>query len=156
MENKDVGLVHHLPEFENKVNELKNDWNDQLKSEKKANLSKITTFLLGSVDILICTIDDLLDKGVDKKATVLMGMEQLYVYVERSPFVPVWLKPFLNLIRSYIVYTLLSVLIDWAVSKYRQGSWRNKEEAVKEEKELSLKKKSTKKVTKTKKSKKQK
>lgn len=141
MENENIGLIHQLPEFNDKINELKNNWNDELKIEKKANLSKITTFLLGSVDILICTIDNLLDKGIDKKATVLMGMEQLYVYIEKSPCVPVWLKPFLSIIRNYIIYTLLAVLIDWAVSKYRQGSWRNKEE-----KELNLKKELTKKI----------
>lgn len=146
MENENIGLVHQLPEFNDKINELKDNWKNELKVEKRANLSKITTFLLGSVDILICTIDGLLDKGIDKKATVLMGMEQLYVYVEKSPYVPVWLKPFLSLIRSYIIYTLLAVLIDWAVSKYRQGSWKNKEE-----KELNVKKELTKKTSKVKK-----
>lgn len=122
-----VGQVHNLPEFENKILELTENWQSQ-PSDKKTNLSQITLFLLGSLDQLVCTIDNLLDKGIDKKATVLSGMEKLYDFVQSSAFVPFWLKPFLSVIKSYVIYVLLSVFIDWMVSKYRQGQWKIKTE----------------------------
>jgi hypothetical protein len=127
MSDMEIGQIHEIPEFENKIQELTQDWNNQT---EKVNLYKITNFLLGSVDILVCTIDDLLDKGIDKKVTVLMGVEKLYDYIHSSPLVPLWLKPFLSVIRSYIIYTLISIFIDWMVAKYRQGQWRNKKENV--------------------------
>lgn len=127
MSDTEIGQVHEIPEFENKIQELAQNWNNQ---EGKANLSKITNFLLGSVDILVCTIDDLLDKGIDKKITVLMGVAKLYDYIISSPLIPLWLKPFLSLIRGYVIYTLISIFIDWMVSKYKQGQWKNKKEKV--------------------------
>lgn len=128
MEDSSIGQVHNVPEFENKVLELTESWQSQT-SEKKANLSQITLFLLGALDQLVNTIDGLLDKGIDKKATVLAGMERLYDFVQSSAFVPLWLKPFLSVIKSYVIYVLLSIFIDWMVSKYRQGQWKIKKES---------------------------
>lgn len=123
-----IGQVHNVPEFENKVLELTANWQSQT-TDKKANLSQITLFLLGALDQLVYTIDGLLDKGIDKKATVLAGMERLYDFVQSSAFVPLWLKPFLSVIKSYVIYVLLSIFIDWMVSKYRQGQWKIKKES---------------------------
>jgi len=147
MENENMieevsGTVHQIPEFNDKVVELQKKWSEQNVPNKKANLSKLTLFFLGSVDILICTIDNLLDKGIDKKATVLMGMDEIYTYVQKSPYIPIWLKPFLNVIKNYVVYTVFSMFIDWAVSKYRQGYWRIKDDS-NEPQEKSMTKKAT-------------
>ena len=135
-----IGQVHNVPEFENKVLELTESWQSQT-SEKKANLSQITLFLLGALDQLVNTIDGLLDKGIDKKATVLAGMDRLYDFVQSSAFVPLWLKPFLSVIKSYVIYVLLSIFIDWMVSKYKQGQWKIKTETKTIKKKLNRKKK---------------
>ena len=65
----------------------------------------------------------LIEKGADKKATVLIAIANLFDYVSKEA-VPMWLKPFMSGIKQFIVYTVVSILIDWIVAKYNSGDWR--------------------------------
>lgn len=85
--------------------------------------TKATGFLILSVDELIRIVEKLVQFGPDKKATVLDALGKLFdtIVLTSAPF---WLKPILSASKSYIINTLCSMLIDWIVSKYNDGTWR--------------------------------
>lgn len=137
-----VGLSHEVPEVEEMLVALADQWdNEILKPAKKkwyehlmfwrwgtkVSLSAVTKFLIGALDDLIGLIDDKLELGPDKKATVLDAIDRLYEYVVREAL-PIILRPITGKVKNYIVYTLISVAIDWIVDKYRNGEWRDVEE----------------------------
>jgi len=116
-----VGNVHVLEAVENKVTELYEKWKElypdlpwykKWLSWVKPNIYKVTTFLMESLDELIHMVDDLIEVGPDKKATVLAYIDQLYEVVGRDA-VPMLLKPFAGKVKNYIVYTLISASIGW-------------------------------------------
>jgi len=92
---------------------------------RRISFTRVTTFLLGTLDELIAYVDDTLDAGPDKKATVLDAIDRLYTYVVAEAL-PIWLKPFAGIIKNYIVNEVMSPAIDWIVDKYRNGDWRKK------------------------------
>jgi hypothetical protein len=123
-----IGIAQFVPEFENKILELSNKWDEKIKNsnywlKNKVSLATISLFLLGSLDELIITINDFLESGPDKKATVLYGLDRLYEYVLREG-IPIWLRPFATLIKNYVIYSLASSAIDYFVAKYKQGAWK--------------------------------
>jgi hypothetical protein len=87
------------------------------------DLKTATGFFIVSVDNLIAIVEKQLELGSDKKATVLAALDQLYGTMVLGS-APVFLKPVLMILRNYIIYTLCSMLIDWTVSKYNDGAWR--------------------------------
>ena len=89
------------------------------------HLEKATKFLLLCLDDLIIFIDDKLDSGPDKKATVLAAVDKLYDFIVAEA-IPTWAKPFSGTIKKYIVYSIVSSAIDFIVDKYRNGAWRDK------------------------------
>lgn len=135
-----IGTIQKIKQFEEKIAYLKQKWDEEvkLKSKKwinyflcsKVNLTAATNFLLFALDDLVFTIDNLLEYGPDKKATVLNGLDRLYEYVLREGL-PIWLRPIAAPIKNYIIYTLASNAIDWMVEKYKNGSWREKIKAEK-------------------------
>lgn len=92
---------------------------------RKVSLTKVTNFMLSVLDDLIAYVDDLLDEGPDKKATVMLAMERLYDYIIAEAL-PIWLKPFAGAVKNYVLNDLVSPSIDWIVDKYRNGDWRKK------------------------------
>lgn len=131
-----IGKAQDLPEFNETVLVLSERWDESIKGistnwlyswgiKSKAGLSLATGFLLGALDELIVTVDQLLENGPDKKATVLAGLDRLYEYVMREAL-PVWLRPFATLIKEYVIYSLASYAIDYIVSNYKNGNWRKK------------------------------
>lgn len=92
---------------------------------RKVSLTRVTNFMLSVLDELIAYVDDLLDAGPDKKATVMEAMERLYDYVIAEAL-PIWLKPFAGAIKKYILNDVISPAIDWIVEKYRNGDWKKK------------------------------
>jgi hypothetical protein len=132
-----IGEVHEVPEVEEHLVALAEAWDAQKEAEggsvwykpwtwfRKSNLVKVTNFLLMSLDELIGMVDDVIDTGPDKKATVLNAISRLYDYVIKEAM-PIWLKPFAGRVKDYIIFTLISSAIDWIVDKYRNGSWRDK------------------------------
>jgi len=127
-----IGESKKIDKIEEKVEELKGNWDLIATIEKsgwfdwkpRVNLYKLTNFLLIAVDELINVIDEFVLEGKDKKATVLSSIEKLYDYATKEAL-PIWLIPFSNHVKTYIIYTLISTSIDWIVTKYRNGEWRD-------------------------------
>lgn len=130
-----IGKPQDIPEFNEKIQHLSEKWDQNISSSAnwmiywgikgKATLSLATGFLLGALDELVITIDQLLENGPDKKATVLSGLDKLYEYVMKEAL-PIWLRPFASVVKQYVIYSLASYAIDYIVSKYKNGDWRNK------------------------------
>lgn len=127
-----TGQVFQLNEIDEYIKKLVEKWDEEtaeLKTsfwkfwETRVNLKKVTNFLLLSLDGLINLVDDLIESGPDKKATVLNAVDMLYEYVAREA-IPIWLRPFAGRVKHYIIHTLVSESIDWIVEKYREGSWK--------------------------------
>jgi hypothetical protein len=131
-----VGKVHEVEEIETRLVALANQWDAEVGVAKftwykpwtwfrKTNLVRLTNFLLFALDEFINVVDDVVDLGEDKKATVLNAISRLYDYTIREAM-PIWLKPFAGRVKDYIIFTLISSGIDWIVGKYHDGEWRNK------------------------------
>lgn len=130
-----IGEPKSLPEVEAFLNKAADQWDQEGAVEiarwwqiwkwgRKVNLNRVTKFLLMCLDELISIVDEFVDNGPDKKATVLFAIDRLYEYVIKEAL-PIWLKPFGGYVKQYIVYTLISNAIDWIVYKYKNGAWRN-------------------------------
>ena len=74
-------------------------------------------YFIQQVDVLMVS-----EKGEDKKATVLAALSKVYDNIV-SPFLPIWLRPFNSRIKDFVIYVLASIMVDFFVSKYRNGSW---------------------------------
>jgi hypothetical protein len=123
-----IGKVQIVPEFEEKIIELSNQWDEKIKNsnswiKNRVSITTITLFLIGALDELIVTINEFLESGPDKKATVLNGLDRLYEYVLREG-IPIWLRPLASVIKDYIIYSLASSAIDYFVAKYKNGVWK--------------------------------
>jgi len=121
-----IGKVHEIASVETILNDLKIVWKES-KSKKsfwmpKINFSRITNFLLFSLDLFVNAVNESVIPGPDKKATVLNAIDKLYDYTVKETM-PIYLMPFASSIKSYIVYVLVSNFIDWIVSKYRSKNW---------------------------------
>lgn len=106
-----------------KVSEIINGWKSSLVGSKTWTdwFSTFRTFF-DAVDQLINYVEDLIEKGGDKKAAVLKGSALLFdkmIY----PFLPIWIKPFNSLIKSIIIDAIISSFVDFLVSKYNQTIW---------------------------------
>ena len=127
----EVGKVRQVDKIESAVAILKAVWesHSQRKSIRisTSGLSKVTNFLLLSLDMLVEVADEAVLTGPDKKATVLDAVERLYDFAMREAL-PIWLIPVAGPIKAYIIRVLISNAIDWVVTKYREGSWRVKKE----------------------------
>jgi hypothetical protein len=132
---KPIGEIYNIPELEVKLVTLTEQWDKELEKDnaskwykpwtwfRKANLTRVTNFLLFSLDEFIQLVDNVIELGPDKKATVLFAISRLYDYIIKEAM-PIWLKPFAGKVKDYIVFTLISSAIDWIVDKYRKGEWR--------------------------------
>ena len=134
----EVGKARQVDKIESAVAMLKAVWASQ--SQRKSirisasGLSKVTNFLLLSLDMLVKVADETVLTGPDRKATVLDAVERLYDFAMREAL-PIWLIPVAGPIKAYIIRVLVSNAIDWVVTKYREGGWR-----VEKEKKASSKK----------------
>ena len=94
---------------------------------QRISFTKVTNFLMTSLDDLIAYVDDYVDaNGADKKATVIAAVGRLYDHAVVEAM-PVFLKPFSTAIKNYIINDLVGASIDWIVGKYRDGQWRKKD-----------------------------
>ena len=127
----EVGKARQVDKIESAVAMLKAVWASQ--SQRKSirisasGLSKVTNFLLLSLDMLVKVADETV-------LTVLDAVERLYDFAMREAL-PIWLIPVAGPIKAYIIRVLVSNAIDWVVTKYREGGWR-----VEKEKKASSKK----------------
>ena len=96
---------------------------------KKVSFISITNFLLAGLDDLVSYVDGLIENNVDKKATVINAVSRLYDGVIFQAM-PIWLKPFSPMIRNIVIGQIIPAAIDFIVSKYRSGSWAQKDPVV--------------------------
>jgi len=128
-----IGDVKPVKEVDTYVATLIEEWTNirgertwwKIWQRTTAGLYKATKFLLNSIDGLIWLVDDLVDLGPDKKATVMNAVDILYDYIVREA-IPIWMRPFAGRVKSYIMSVLVSTAIDWMVAKYREGAWKEK------------------------------
>ena len=126
-----VGKAHKVEAVEAMLEGLKTAWDAQKSSRSfwggGVSLSKVTNFLLYSLDGVVNAVNEAVITGPDKKATVLAALERLYDYTVREAL-PIWMRPLAGPIKAYIIHVLVSNAIDWIVAKYKSGSWSQKEE----------------------------
>lgn len=134
MDTNPVGVPQKVHALEVKVDELLNIWKSEnpirdgffgFLSKAKVGFNKICIFLINSLDEFIQIVDDKLGDGADKKATVMIYVEKLYDEIVVASL-PAFLKPFNKTIKRFVILVVISGTIDFIVSKYRDGSWRNK------------------------------
>jgi len=131
-----VGTIYIVSSIERRIEELKVEWNSLVTRAKenfswrfwtwgqKIDHSVAVDFLMKSLDDFIRHVDNVLDNGPDKKATVMYAVEKLYDYIVREAL-PIWMKPFTKQIKKYMLNKVVSPAIDWVVDKYRNGQWRD-------------------------------
>lgn len=129
-----VGEAKDSEQVSGFINGLKDKWDAvtaALGNSSKISMVYVTKFLLGTLDGLIVFVDGLMggENGADKKATVLAAIVVLYDYVVAQAL-PIWLKPFAKSIKTFIIFTVMSIAIDWIVSKYNTGAWKKPEMTV--------------------------
>jgi len=126
-----VGEARRVDKVESAVAVLKAVWASR--SQKRSirisasGLSRVTNFLIFSLDMLVKVVDETVLAGPDKKATVLNAVGELYDFAIKEAL-PIWLVPVAGPIRAYVIHVLVSNAIDWVVTKYRDGSWRIQKE----------------------------
>lgn len=121
--SKEVGKIHNLDGINNKLKELTSSWSEYIKNN--FDLSSTIKFIIFALDQLIQVAKNYDIPGIDKKATVLGAFDKLYDFVVGN--MPIWAKPIFIPIKQYVIYVLASILIDWVVSKYKEGSWKTEE-----------------------------
>lgn len=118
-------VISMLGEF---LSEAKAEWD--LEADARSSWLKIsrghivqsTVFLLGITDSLIQMVEGVIPSGPDKKAAVLLAVANVFDYI--SSTFPIWLKPFVPLIKNIVVSIIISNLIEFIVKKYRSGAWK--------------------------------
>lgn len=122
--NKEV-----LSKLELYLSSLKSQWDAQNpKSSSWLSLNKsyilnCTVFLVSMLDDLIVFVQAHIQKGSDKKAVVLSMSADVFDHIAVQAF-PVWLKPFAPVIKEIVVSIVISQLVEFIVSKYKEGVWR--------------------------------
>lgn len=138
-----VGEAKVLPQVETLIQTLAVQWEETKDAtpkwwqfwKKGTGFYQATAFLLGAVDELVNLVENLIPKGVDKKATVLAALDILWDYVVREA-IPIWAKPFAGRIKHFVIFVVVSTSIDFMVQKYREGVWNSEAIATEPTKEL--------------------
>jgi hypothetical protein len=86
------------------------------------------SFLVKVTDYLINIVEEKVSSGPDKKATVLAAVGKIYDEVV-YPRLPSYLLPFNARIKLFLLEVVVSAIIDFIVSKYKEGSWVSKPNA---------------------------
>lgn len=85
-------------------------------------LAESVRFMLDSIAEAMSFAQGAYTVGTDKKEFVMAVIRRVYDTVI-GPNLPYWLYPFSSLIKSLVIDQLVSNFIDWAVLKYKDGSW---------------------------------
>ena len=88
----------------------------------KKTFSESIKFMLDAIAESMVYAQSLYVSGEDKKLFVLNVVRRLYDTVV-GPALPYWLYPFNSAIKAFVVDQLISNFIDWAVLKFKNGSW---------------------------------
>ncbi len=118
-----------LSELNIYLDTLKKKWDDQY-PDKKSWFSLHKTYVLNSTIFLISVLDDLIvfvqssiPRGADKKLAVMAVLSKIFDYIVVQAF-PVWMTPFAAIIKEMIVGVVISQLVEFIVSKYKNGEWK--------------------------------
>ena len=118
-----------LSELNIYLDTLKKKWDDQY-PDKKSWFSLHKTYVLNSTIFLISVLDDLIvfvqssiPRGADKKLAVMAVLSKIFYYIVVQAF-PVWMTPFAAIIKEMIVGVVISQLVEFIVSKYKNGEWK--------------------------------
>lgn len=106
-------------------------WWERVVSTVKGVWIDAVAYLMTATDYFIQKIDGLLENGPDKKATVIDAIGKVYDVIVPD-LLPIALRPFNKQIKHFILNVVISITIDFIVSKYRNGAWshKNPEETV--------------------------
>ena len=85
-------------------------------SGTKPTWETVVIYIVDAMDNFIDTIDSQLMSGADKKASVLVALNQLYTTIVPN-LLPLYLKPFSTEIENFMINDLCGVLIDIFVTK---------------------------------------
>ena len=108
---------------ENIVQDRKKE-NENSFSFNSEGLAKLSSDILSFLDNSIHYAENNVEStGQDKKAVVLAIMQIIFIDIV-SINLPIYLKPFDQLIRYIAINILLSVIIDFIVKKYKEGIWK--------------------------------
>ncbi len=138
MVNSNTGVPHKLKIIDKKVSNLAEEWDANLNeiasrwkfwNRRQADLSKATAFLIDSLDQLIALVEDAIDEGAHKKATVLFYFNQIYNYIVEDSM-PFYLKAFSGSIKYAVINIWAYAAIDWMVKKYNLRGWNGTEEKI--------------------------
>ena len=94
----------------------------------KNYIFECAVFIINILDELILFVEEIIPQGSDKKIAVLTIVARLFDHIVLKAF-PIWLKPFAPIIKKIIIEIIVNSLIDFIVSKYRNGYWSIKQEA---------------------------
>lgn len=92
----------------------------------KTYLIKVSNFITNALDETIRLVENLIPGGENKKIAVMSTMENILDYIIVQTF-PVWAKPFVPLIKKFVLNVLISNFIDFIVEKYNSGFWKNQD-----------------------------
>jgi hypothetical protein len=124
-----VGEVHRIEDLERKIAWYADAWRgrkDKKSFWRSSDFSEATSFVLYALDDFILTVMAVALSGPDKKATVMDAVSRLYDFTA-AEVLPIWMRPAAGFIKYYVIYVLVSVSIDWIVSKYKDAAWRRPE-----------------------------
>ena len=113
------------------IKEVVNSWNEK-QEQKEGTWTQAVAYVTLAVDYFIRQIEGLIPSGQDKKATVLAAISDVYDMIVPG-LLPIWLRPFNSRIKAFVIDVVISIAIDFIVSKYRKGSWNEVPEEVVEE-----------------------
>jgi len=123
-----IEIQDNLAKLNTFLEETKQKWdleNPHPKSwfdRNKVYLVKTTTFLISCTDQLINLVQNFATAGQNKKIAVLAITGQIFDYIAAKAF-PIWISPFAPIIKQIVVTIIISNLIEFIVSKYKDGSW---------------------------------
>ena len=126
MQTNPVGIPESYV-LKNSIDEVIETWKRNNPSPSwwrkiKGHWIKAISFLVAAGDYFIRHIDNLLENGPDKKATVLEALGKVYDAIV-PPYLPFFLRPFNNKIKKFALEVIASIMIDFFVGKYRAGNW---------------------------------
>jgi hypothetical protein len=116
------------------LKDLQNRWDREGKKDyswiklNKNYIFECAVFIINILDELILFVEEIIPQGSDKKIAVLTIVARLFDHIVLKAF-PIWLKPFAPIIKKIIIEIIVNSLIDFIVSKYRNGYWSIKQEA---------------------------
>jgi hypothetical protein len=111
--------LENLKKSWDRKNPTKSSW----MSINRTQLINCTIFLITALDDLIVYVQGVIPKGSDTKTAVMAVLSSSFDYIAVQAF-PIFLKPFAPTIKQIIIGVIISQLIDFIVSKYKEGSWK--------------------------------